>query len=166
MQALEDAHLAFVPLRLRQGHPLGPGDTEVTHLVDRLGATFLVHAAEDVELLSEPDEGIVAKLAEARDRAAAAAKRAADLDAEAARLLVEAEAMRVSAARERQRSGRRSSTAGEMEAIEKAAATARRQYADALTRAREASARVDELEGATPRALDAELWHSVTEIDD
>ncbi|MEZ5245599.1 MAG: amino acid permease [Acidimicrobiales bacterium] len=164
LRALEAAHLAFVPLRLRQGHPLGPADTEVTELVGRLGATFLVHVAEDVELISEPDEGIVAQLAEARDRAAAATRRAADLDAEAARLLVEAEAMRMSA--DRSADGQtKSAEVAALEAVETAAIAARRQYADALTRAREATARVAELEGAT-RSIDAALWRSVSEADD
>ncbi len=78
IEAAKDASLVFVPFRLKDERPLGPFEGSVDSLVDELPMTALVHAAQDVELDEEPDEGRPGEIAGAMDAATEAKKKATE----------------------------------------------------------------------------------------
>ncbi len=80
------ADVVFLPMRLHLQEALDPFGEGMYELVRQLPVTALVIAAQDVELDSEPESGILGQLSEARDAAdeAAAKARAARKDADRA----------------------------------------------------------------------------------
>ena len=94
----KDAGLVFLPLRIAQDQLLGPFDTPLDDVLERLPLAALVLAAQDIVLDAEPEEGPAGDLARAGDYLAQAEKRAQDAqreadqaEAEKERLLAEAE---------------------------------------------------------------------------
>ncbi len=147
-----EADLVFGPMRIRRGQALGPADTPVEAMADVLPVTLLVQVAAPVDLDVQPDEGEVAALAEARDRATEATERADELDGDASRLIVTAEMTRLDVA-----AGQANPEV--VEAATKAAAVAHRNYLDARARADEAWRLVRELDPtAADGTLDEQLW--------
>lgn len=153
VEAMADADLVFAPLRLRRGTALGPGDVGLHDLVQQLDLAVFAHAADQFELDIQPDEGGVAALADARDRAAETAGRATELDRAASALMVEAEMLRM----DYEANGH---TPDERLTEATAAATAaHRAYLDARSRADEALRLVRELDPADATDdLDTGLW--------
>ena len=81
-----DAGLVFIPLRLRGSRPVGPFGGNIGPLLSRLRVVALCLAAEDIDLLAEPEDGVPGEIAAASDALAEAEKkaRAAQADAEKA----------------------------------------------------------------------------------
>ena len=113
------------------GEILGPANAKVEDLAPALPVTVLVQVAVPIELDVQPDEGEIAALAAARDRATTATARAEQLDAEASQLIVSAEMTRLTTAG--------SDNASELVAeAASLAAAAHRRYLDSRARADEA----------------------------
>ncbi len=145
-----EADLVLAPLRVRRGSPLGPGDSPVDELVDRLPVVVFAQAAKDVELDVQPDESEAAALAVAVDRARELTARAEALDHEAGSLMVAAEMNRINAM---------SSGRDPDRALLDRAKSAHRAYVDSRTRADEAWRVVNELDpSAVNGHLDPDLW--------
>ena len=83
--ALEGAHLALVPLRLRRVTPLGPFDVPLAAMVERLPVTAFVLATESLTLSHEPDEDEIAAYAESLDRLDKARRNLRDIEQELTR---------------------------------------------------------------------------------
>ncbi len=153
VETVGSSDLVLAPLRVHHGTALGPGDVGLDDLVPRLPVVAFVKAAADVALDVQPDEGDVAALAEARDRAIAASRRAEELDREAGELIVAAEMRRLEAG-----NGDTGDPAALAAAVE-AASRAHRMYVDARARADEAWRVVGELDPtASDEEVDPELW--------
>ncbi|MDH5521516.1 MAG: hypothetical protein OEZ14_13410, partial [Acidimicrobiia bacterium] len=159
--ALGGATLALAPLRVRRGNAIGPFETPLGMLVESLPLAVMILATEILDLDAEPDEGTIAELARAVDRAKASAKWVAELDQEASRLLVEAESVRLRLYGDDLEPGTRSELERRLTEVEAAAAKAYRKYVDARSRSAVLEARVAELEsaGGAGRA-DPDIWRS------
>lgn len=154
--AMRDANLAFVPIRIRHGKPLGPGDEPIEVLRQQLPATLFVHAASPIELDVQPDDANPAALANARDRATELVARAERLSETASTLMVQAEILRMAAD-----SDPTPSSNVEAEAAAAAATAAHRKYLDARTRADRARDQVNDLDPTADNAtIDPTLWES------
>lgn len=88
-----DAALVFMNFFIRNGQLLDPCGGELRHLLPQLRLAVLTMAARNIDLDAQPDEGLPAQLAVARDALAAAARRcekARKLEAEAQAALARA----------------------------------------------------------------------------
>ncbi|MDH3293615.1 MAG: amino acid permease [Acidimicrobiia bacterium] len=157
--ALGGATMALAPLRVRRGNAIGPFETPLGMLVESLPLAVMILATETLDLDAQPDEGELAELAQAADRAKKSAKWVAELDREAARLLVEEESLRLQLESDGLEPGTRSELELQLAEIEAAAAKAYRKYVDARARHAVLNARVAELEsaGGAGRA-DPDIW--------
>jgi hypothetical protein len=72
----KDADLTFLPLRITRDQLLGPFDAPLEQVLERLPLAALVLAAQDIPLDAEPEEGVAAELAQAKDELAQAEKAA------------------------------------------------------------------------------------------
>ncbi|MEM7274083.1 MAG: amino acid permease [Actinomycetota bacterium] len=161
-RAHADATLAFVPLRVRRNEPLGPMETPIEQLGSSASVTVFVLASNALTIDAEPDDGDLARHAEAVEEAAEAWRRADELDEEAARLLVKAELLRMEVegstvngeptpARRRQ--------VEEAEQVEIEAAKAYRRYVELRSRAQERQAQADALDpGVDVELIDPAAW--------
>ncbi len=157
VETVAPSDLVLAPLRVHHGAALGPGDVGLDELVPRLAVAAFVRAVDDIDLDAQPDEGEVAALAEARDRAVAATQRAQELDREAGELIVAAEMRRLEASNGDGGDGDDPTEA--VAAAVAAASRAHRQYLDARARADEAWRMVSELDPTAPTGqIDPELW--------
>lgn len=167
------ATLAFVPLRVRRNQPLGPMETPIEELGSKAPVTVFVLASDELTIDAEPDDGDLARHAEAVEDAAEAWRRAEELDEEAARLLVEAELLRLEV--EGSTTGGTTSSAGsgnghglshrqrveEAERAEVEAAKAYRRYVELRSRAQERQAQADALDpGVDVELIDPAAWRS------
>jgi amino acid transporter len=145
---LQSADLVFVPLTLRNGVAHGPGGVALGDVVPHLPLAVFAHNATDIDLDAQPDDGVLAQMAEARDRAESAEARAGALDLEASTLLVAAEVLRAGG-----------SEPLEIASAEAAAVSAQRRYLDARARADEAWRLVGHLDPTTSHGdIDEALW--------
>ncbi len=159
--ALGGATLALAPLRVRHGNAIGPFETPLGMLMESLPLAVMILATETLDLDAEPDEGQLAELARAADRAKESAKWVAELDREAARLLVEAEALRLRLDDDDLEPPVRAEQTHRLEEIEAAAAKAYRKYVDARARSAALEAKVADLESAGVAGLaDPDIWRS------
>ncbi|MEM9565804.1 MAG: amino acid permease [Actinomycetota bacterium] len=158
------ATMAFVPLRVRRNEPLGPMETPIEQLGAGSPVTVFVLARDELTIDAEPDDGDLARHAQAVEDAAEAWRRAEELDEEASRLLVQAELLRlevegawtnVHALSHRQR-------VEEAERVEVEAAKAYRRYVELRSRAQERQAQADALDpGVDVELIDPAAWQTV-----
>jgi hypothetical protein len=142
-----DCDLFFGPMRVRRGEIFGPGDSNIDSFAASFPVALLVQAAAPIELDVQPDDGEIAALAIARDRALKSAARAEELDRAASQLIVDAEMARLTL-----------TTDAEVEQAAHTAAAAHRQYLDARARADEAWRIVRELDPTETDQVDEQLW--------
>ncbi|MEA3232266.1 MAG: hypothetical protein U9Q05_10990, partial [Thermodesulfobacteriota bacterium] len=71
-----DASMVYLPFRLRGDRIVGTVSDPLEALLPRLPTTVIVLAAEDIDLDAEPEEGIAAEMAAARDTLDEAARKA------------------------------------------------------------------------------------------
>ncbi len=155
VEATSAAAFVLAPLRVRHGRLLGPADRSLSELSERLGLVVFVQAAAEVALDVQPDDAPLALVADARERAEAAASRAEELDGEASRLMVAAEMLRIELGSE---------DPSVTEAVE-ASAAAQRTYLDARARAEEAWRIVAELDPSEKvEAVDPSVWVPADEV--
>lgn len=146
------ADLVLAPVRVRQNQSLGPGNVPISELIDGLGIVVFAHASTAIELDLQPDEGGIALLADAQDRAAELTERAHALSIRAGQLLVEAEILKM-------HQGNGGNAHKVLARIEQEASEAQRTYIDARARAEEAWRIARELDPtATNEKLDPKLW--------
>ncbi len=163
--------MAFVPLRVRRNQPLGPMETPIEELGSASPVTVFVLASDELTIDAEPDDGDLARHAEAVEDAAEAWHRAEELDEEAARLLVQAELLRLEVEGSgpngvrvtgTETNGHGLSHRRRVEAAERAeieAAKAYRRYVELRSRAQERQARADALDpGVDVELIDPTAW--------
>ncbi len=147
------ASLVFLPFRLRGDDLVGPFGLRLGGLVDTLGMTALVFAAEDIDLEAGPEEGPHGEIAEAVDAAdslAEAAARAQEAASEAAEAATKARA-------ELERGREKELEPAELSVLERAHAQATQAAEQARHRAATAKAEAEHSERAARRAeLDQE----------
>ncbi len=154
------ATMAFVPLRVRRNEPLGPMETPIEQLGAGSPVTVFVLARDELTIDAEPDDGDLARHAQAVEDAAEAWRRAEELDEEAARLLVQAELVRLEV--EAPTNGSSLShrrRVEEAERVEVEAAKAYRRYVELRSRAEERQAQADALDpGVDVELIDPAAW--------
>ncbi|MEL6984449.1 MAG: hypothetical protein AAFO29_18630, partial [Actinomycetota bacterium] len=157
------ATMAFVPLRVRRNQPLGPMETPIEELGSASPVTVFVLASDELTIDAEPDDGDLARHAEAVEDATEAWRRAEELDEEAARLLVEAELLRL----ELEGSARNGNELIHRRRVERAeraeveAAKAYRRYVELRSRAQERQAQADALDpGVDVELIDPAAWRT------
>ncbi len=78
-----DASLVMLPIRLWKNRLVGPVEGQIDELLNRLQTAALVMAAEDIDLEAEPEEGIAAEMAAARDAVDEATKKLEEIEKDA-----------------------------------------------------------------------------------
>ena len=149
--ALSGATLAFASLRVRRGAAMGPFDTPLRILVERLPIAVMILATELVDLDAEADDESVALVEAITQQVDAAQKRAELLDAEAATLLVRAEALRLEL----------EPNSPILEETTTAASAAYRNYVDARSRCAALESQLAELTpGGVGSQFNSDIWRS------
>jgi amino acid transporter len=151
-----DASLVFLPFRLRGNQPIGPFGGPVEAILASLPVVALVLAAQDIDLDTEPEEGKAAELAELLDAYADAGKIAELRGKEAAAAATAVKEKR--AALDAQRADETADPAiieqlsAELDALNEAAATAKRKAERSRTRLAHTRERAREA-GALPEEV-------------